>query len=170
LKKAQLPGSEISKSVVIKPEGFIRYFLKGYEMKKVKRTLDDYKDIINKPHHVSDCRPQMKTSNRAAQFAPFAAVVGHDVAIKETARLTENRKELDEMEKNIVDGKLREIEAWFPEKHEVKIIYFEPDIAKTGGRYISKAGVVKKIDKYTREVLFDDATKIDIEDIYSVEL
>ena len=139
-------------------------------MKKVKRTIDDYKDIINLPHHVSDQRPRMEISNRAAQFSPFAAVVGHDVAIKETARLTEKRKELDETEKSIIDEKLREVESWLPDKHEIEIVYFEPDIVKKGGRYLSKIGSIKKIDTYTSEVLFVDGTKIEIEEIYSVEL
>ena len=139
-------------------------------MKKIKRTVDDYKDIINLPHHVSERRPQMEITNRAAQFAPFAAVVGHDAAIKETARLTEKRKELDETEKSIIDEKLREVEAWLPEKHEVEIVYFEPDTLKKGGRYLTKIGFIKKLDEYTREILFTDGTKIEIEEIYSVEL
>lgn len=55
-----------------------------------------YEDIINLPHHVSSTRPQMPMSDRAAQFSPFAALVGYDAAIKETARLTERKLELGE--------------------------------------------------------------------------
>ena len=67
-------------------------------MDKVKRTIDDYKDIINLPHHVSTKHTKMLVSDRAAQFSPFSAVVGHEIAIKETARLTQVRKELDEID------------------------------------------------------------------------
>ncbi len=142
---------------------------KGDAMKKIKRTLSDYIDIIDLPRHVSSKRTQMTIANRAAQFAPFAAVVGHEAAICETARLTEKRKELDETEKAVVDDKLRQIESWLPEKREVKILYFEPDKTKVGGKYITKVGIVKKIDVYNLEVVFNDGNKISIEEIYSIE-
>lgn len=139
-------------------------------MVKVKRTIEDYKDIIHLPRHVSKKRAKMSIANRAAQFAPFSAVVGHDAAIKETARYTDNRKELDEMEKVIIDEKLRLIDSWLPEKRDVKIIYFQPDTAKCGGSYVPKMGRVKKIDTNAREVIFTDKTRIAIEEIYSIEL
>jgi len=142
---------------------------KGDVMKKIMRTLVDYIDIIDMPRHISGKRPQMTITNRAAQFAPFAAVVGHEAAIHETARLTEKRKELDETEKAIVDEKLRQIESWLPDEREVEIFYFEPDKTKTGGKYVSKIGIVKKIDVYNLEVIFKDSDKIAIEEIYSVE-
>ena len=66
-----------------------------------------YADIIDLPHHVSTRHPQMPMEKRAAQFSPFAAMVGHDAAIRETARLTEERLELSEDEKAIIDGKLQ---------------------------------------------------------------
>ena len=55
-----------------------------------------YEDIIHLPHHVSANRPRMSISERAAQFSPFAALTGHGAAIKETARLTGERIELDD--------------------------------------------------------------------------
>ena len=139
-------------------------------MAKVKRTIKDYDDIIRLPHHVSKNRAQMDISNRAAQFAPFSAVVGHDAAISETARYTDRRRELDEMEKSIIDEKLRKINSWLPDEREIEIIYFQPDTAKNGGQYLSKFGSVKKIDLYNGEVIFRDGTKIDIDEIYSIEL
>ena len=139
-------------------------------MIKVKRTIEDYKDIIHLPHHVSKKRAKMAISDRAAQFSPFAAVVGHEAAIKETARNTDKRIELDEMEKAIIDEKLREIYSWLPKERQVEIVYFEPDIVKKGGSYLSKLGSVKKIDSYYREVVFTDRSKIAIEEIYSIEL
>ncbi len=81
---------------------------------KIDNDKSKYEDIIHLPHHVSSKRPQMSLKDRAAQFAPFAAVVGHEKAVKETARLTERRRELDEMEKAIINEQLREIESQLP--------------------------------------------------------
>jgi alpha-acetolactate decarboxylase len=142
----------------------------GDIMVKVKRSIEDYKDIINLPRHVSKKRGQMPISNRAAQFAPFAAVVGHDAAIEETSRYTAQKKELDEMEKGIIDENLRQIYSWLPQKREIKIVYFEKDKSKAGGCYVERIGCVKKIDSYNGEVIFFDGQKIDIEDIYSIDI
>ena len=139
-------------------------------MTKVNRITEDYADIINCPRPVSKTRAQMAISNRAAQFAPFSAVVGHDAAIKETARHTINKKELDEMEKVIIDDKLQQIASWLPKRRDVEIIYFQPDKYKSGGNYVSKIGSIKKIDSNKMEVLFYDGSKIAIEDIYEIDL
>lgn len=139
-------------------------------MIKVKRKIEDYADIIDRPRHVSKTRAQMAVSNRAAQFAPFSAVVGHDAAIKETARCTVSKRELDEMEKAMIDEKLQKIAAWLPKKQDVEINYFKSDEHKSGGNYASKIGSIKKIDSNKREVLFCDGTNIAIEDIYSIDL
>ena len=139
-------------------------------MVKVKRSIEDYVDIINLPRHISKTRKPMTIKNRAAQFAPFSAVVGHDAAIEETARYTDRKKELDEMEKIIIDEKLREIHSWLPQKREIKIIYFEKDKNKEGGCYIERIGCAKKIDSYKGAVIFFDGQKIDIEDIYSIDI
>ncbi len=98
--------------------------------KKVQKELKDYEDIIHMPHYVSRTRSHMPVKDRAAQFSPFAAVVGHDTAVSEAARFTDARKELDEMEKAIIDEKLREIEAALPESNEVEIVYYMPDEKK----------------------------------------
>lgn len=66
-----------------------------------------YDDIINMPHHVSSKRQRMSMIDRAAQFSPFAALTGYDAEIKETARLTDKRIELDVYEKAALDEKLR---------------------------------------------------------------
>ena len=139
-------------------------------MDKVKRSIEDYKDIINLPRHISKSRAKMAVENRAAQFAPFSAVVGHDAAIKETARYTDRKKELDEMEKVIIDEKLREISEWLPEQREIEIVHFVQDTDKAGGCYESKFGCVKKIDSYKREVVFTDGFRIRVEDVYSIEI
>jgi len=135
---------------------------------KIDKDKSKYEDIIHLPHHVSSKRSQMSLKDRAAQFAPFAAVVGHEKAVKETARLTEQRRELDEMEKAIINEQLREIEAQLPDGSDVEVVYYEPDELKAGGEYITKIGTVKKIDIYEREILMNDGTRIAIEEIFSI--
>jgi cell division septal protein FtsQ len=132
------------------------------------KTENGYEDIIHLPHYVSHKRPHMNLADRAAQFAPFSAVVGHDSAVKEAARYTDQRRELDETRKTIIDNQLREIEIQLPNGFEVEIVYFQPDDLKTGGKYISKIGKVKKFDEYAKEVLMVDGTTIAIYDIYSI--
>ena len=127
-----------------------------------------YDDIIHLPHHVSSRRAQMSLADRAAQFSPFAAVVGHETAVRETARLTEQRKELDEMEKVIINDQLRKIETQLPDGCDVEITYFVPDGLKAGGQYVVKVGNIKKLDVYLKEVHMKDGTQIAIEEICSV--
>jgi hypothetical protein len=143
--------------------------IKGEVMKKkMDNDLKIYEDIIHLPHHVSSKRPQMTLADRAAQFAPFAAVVGHETAVKEAARYTDERKELDEMGKAIIDDQLREIEAQLPNRRDVEIVYFQPDGLKAGGKYIVKVGKINKLDKYTGEVHMLDGTSIAINEVYSI--
>lgn len=135
----------------------------------MKRTLDNYKEIIDHPRHVSKNRPQMARADRAAQFMPFSAVVGYDAAVKEAGRYTDCRKELDELEKSLINESLREIESRLPQKPSVEVLYFEPDPYKAGGTYRKLVGTVTKIDVYTRHMIFEDGSKIPIEEIYSID-
>jgi len=137
-------------------------------MKKNTVKLEEYMDIIHLPHHVSEKRPQMAIINRAAQFAPFAAVVGYDDSVSEAARLTDQRRELDEMEKVLIDEKLRMVEDKLPEKTMVEIEYFREDERKAGGQYVTKVGCIKKIDVYQREIVMEDDLRIYIEDVYKI--
>lgn len=127
-----------------------------------------YDDIINLPHHVSKSHPQMSIHDRAAQFSPFAALTGYDGAIKETARLTNKRMELDETWKNVLDEKLRIIHEQLSSQPEIEITYFQPDEKKTGGAYISATGIVRKIDRYEQTVVMQDGTRIPIEEIIEI--
>lgn len=133
--------------------------------KKLDQDIKKYEDILDLPHHVSRKRPQMSLGDRAAQFSPFAAVVGHEEAIKETARRTDRRKELDETEKAMIDAQLREIEVNLPNGSEIEIEYFLPDERKAGGKYLIKIGKVKKFDPYLRLVHMIDGTCIPIDEI-----
>ena len=124
-----------------------------------------YADIIDLPHHVSTRHPQMPMEKRAAQFSPFAAMVGHDVAIRETARLTEEQLELSEDEKAVIDGKLQMIRAHIKEQPEVTITYFQPDEKKSGGAYVTITGFVKKVDDVSKLLLLQNDKVIPIKDI-----
>ncbi|MDR7869751.1 MAG: hypothetical protein RIN55_02745 [Tissierellaceae bacterium] len=128
-----------------------------------------YDDIIHLPHHVSKTHPQMTAIERAAQFSPFAALTGYDSAVKETARLTEERVELDEYMKDDLSHKLQIIEERLEEHPEIAITYFQPDTKKSGGAYITAISSAKKIDQYKRVVIMTDSTVIPIDEIISIE-
>lgn len=128
-----------------------------------------YEDIINMPHHVSATRPQMSMMDRAAQFSPFAALTGYDGAIKETARLTDEKFELDDEAISILNMKLQMLAEAFEDRPEVLITYFRPDEKKAGGAYISVSGVVKKIDEFERILILTDGKKIKMEEIADIE-
>ena len=128
-----------------------------------------YDDIINLPHHVSNKHPRMSPIDRAAQFSPFAALTGHDAAIKETARLTEERLELDENRKELLDARLQLLREHLGEKPTVTFTFFEPDERKSGGAYVTVTGSVKKIEEYENKIILEEGASIFIDDIYAVE-
>ena len=94
---------------------------------------ENYEDIINLPHHVSSKRPQMPMLDRAAQFSPFAALTGYDDAIHETARLTNNKVDLSEEEKETLDRKQQILSEKLSNHPPLTITYFVPDAKKSGG-------------------------------------
>lgn len=128
-----------------------------------------YDDIINLPHHVSTKHPHMAPIDRAAQFSPFAALTGHDEAIKETARLTDERMELDENRKELLDVRLQLLREHLGEKPTVTFTFFEPDERKSGGAYVTVTGSVKKIEEYENKIILEEGAAIFIDDIYAVE-
>ena len=121
------------------------------------------------PHHVSKTRPQMPMSDRASQFAPFAALTGYDAAIKETGRLTDERIELDVEALSALDMKYQLLMEALDEAPEVTITYFRPDERKAGGKYVSAVGAVKKIDDFERRITMQDGAKIPMDDVLSIE-
>lgn len=128
-----------------------------------------YDDIINLPHHVSATRPRMSMIDRAAQFSPFAALTGYDAAIKETGRLTDERIELTEDSRAILDRKQQLLVDNLADHPEVAVTYFVPDGRKAGGAYITVTGRVKKVDDYQRLLLLSDDTKIPLDEILDME-
>ena len=128
-----------------------------------------YNEIMGLPHHVSKTRPQMPMSDRAAQFAPFAALTGYDAAIKETGRLTDERIELDVEALSALDMKYQLLMKAHDEAPEVTITYFQPDERKAGGKYVSAVGAVKKIDDFERRITMQDGTRIPMDDVLSID-
>ena len=128
-----------------------------------------YNEIMGLPHHVSKTRPQMPMSDRAAQFAPFAALTGYDAAIKETGRLTDERIELDVEALSALDMKYQILMEALDEAPEVTITYFQPDERKAGGKYVSAVGAVKKIDDFERRITMRDGTRIPMDDVLSID-
>jgi len=127
-----------------------------------------YDDIINLPHPVSMTRPRMTAAGRAAQFSPFAALTGYD-SIKETARLTGERVELDEYMKGALSDRLQIVADRIKEHPEIAITYFQPDVKKNGGAYVTVISTAKKIDEYERVIVMTDGTAIPIDEIISVD-
>lgn len=125
-----------------------------------------YDDIINLPHPTSVKHPRMPMIDRAAQFSPFQALVGHGAAIEETARLTDQKVELTEDKKSVLDEKLRLL---LETSGEGAFTWFQPDEKKSGGAYVTDIGRVKKIDPLAGEVVLTNGTAIPIEDIFEVE-
>ena len=128
-----------------------------------------YEDIVNLPRHISKIHPQATMADRAARFSPFAAISGYEDMVKEAARVTEERIDITDATKELLNEKLNMIIEFLDEEPEVTITYFEPDKKKDGGAYISITGTVKRIDEYERFVLMSDDKKIRIEEIYAIE-
>ena len=123
-------------------------------------NMKDYSKIISLPHHQSATRKRMSNYDRAAQFAPFAALTGHDEAIKETARLTDDYMEMGEDRLGELSAKIKLLIDKLSEQPEITVVYFIPDERKSGGSYAEKTGVVRIIDEYERKLVFYDGDKI----------
>jgi hypothetical protein len=122
--------------------------------------MDNYDDIINLPHHTSKVHKRMSMHSRAAQFAPFAALTGHNDAINETARLTETFSEPSDAEKASLDRKIGYLKNTLYERAAVSITYFVPDKRKAGGLYKKTIGAIKSIDSHEGIITMVDGTRI----------
>ena len=128
-----------------------------------------YGDIINLPYPESRKHKRMSMRDRAAQFSPFAALTGHDAAIKETARLTDGFVDLDESMKASLDEKLILILEKQQEKPLVTITYFLKDERKAGGSYEVVEGWIRKVDFYERVIEMGDRSKILLDHVVDIE-
>ena len=132
--------------------------------------MNGYDDIINLPHHVSETHPHMSMQDRAAQFSPFAALTGHGDAVRETARLTDEKLELTEDEISGINQKLNFLTEHAEERPEITVEYFVPDERKSGGAYITVTGNFIRIDEYYQNVIMLGGKEIPINDIYIITL
>ena len=127
--------------------------------------IDNYDDIkhLTRPQY-DDLHP-MSMSDRAAQFSPFAALVGYDDAVAETARLTDNRAVLTEDDIFELNANLNRLLDSLDEQPEISVNYFVPDEKKSGGKYVEKVGVVRIFDSYSQELVFTDGVRIAVADM-----
>ncbi|MDD7516654.1 hypothetical protein [Ruminococcus flavefaciens] len=131
---------------------------------------DNYDDIkhLTRPQY-DDLHP-MSMHDRAAQFSPFAALVGYDDAVAETARLTDSRLELTEDEMSELNANLNRLLDSLDEQPQISVTYFVPDEKKSGGKYVEKVGVVRIYDSYAQELVFMDKSRLNIQDIISIKI
>ena len=124
-----------------------------------------YDAILHLPHHVSKKHPPMPMADRAAQFAPFAALTGYDAAIRENARLTQERIAPAEAELAALDRRFRLLQ----EHLEVRLTRFRPDKRKSGGAYETVSGIVKQIDLIARRIRLLDGMDIPMDDVLTLD-
>lgn len=129
-----------------------------------------YEDMLELPHPVSKMHPQMPRRDRAAQFAPFAALTGYEEAVREAARITEEKMILDEDSKVQLDWKLRCLQEKVKEQPIITVTYFMKDEREKGGKYVTVTGVLKKIDSYTHQFVLENGEEIPVEDVVSLDI
>ena len=150
MRKEGKPSKEINKSVVI------------------KHNMDKYEDIINLPHHQSLNHKRMSNYDRAAQFAPFAALTGYDALIKETRRQTNQRITLSNDEAAIISSRLLYLKEHMKERIIISLTFFKKDKKKDGGAYLTINGYIQSFDDYHKSIKINDEI-IKISDIYEIE-
>ena len=132
--------------------------------------MGDYDDIINMPHYEPKHHPRMSMENRAAQFAPFAALAGYDDAIREEGRITDDWLDPGDSGSDELNRRMARLITMLPERPVVTIDYFLPDSHKTGGAYRSASGVVRRVDEYERVIEMADGRKIMIDLVKDISI
>lgn len=128
-----------------------------------------YDDILHLPRPVSSRHARMSMLDRGAQFAPFAALVGYESVLQESARLTDAERFLEEDSKEQLNRRLRYIADNMDAVGEVSFLCYIPDQQKSGGSYQSFVGAVKKIDLYRRTIWLEDGREVDMDSVCAVE-
>jgi len=130
--------------------------------------MSKYDDIINLPHHVSKTHKPMPLINRVAQFAPFAALTGYEDSIAEEARLTTPEQILSQEESDELSRRLTFVVEHLAEHNELEFTYFIPDKTKSGGKYITVVGIIRKYDEFAKTITLDNGNILHIENILSI--
>lgn len=125
-----------------------------------------YEDILYRAHPVSGKRGAMPMIDRAAQFAPFAALTGHDGLIREAARHTDSAMELTDS----AVAELDQIIRWLKQGMQVQVTYFVPDLRKKGGMYVEHMGTLRRVDGFGQCLLFLDGTVIPFQSVAALEV
>lgn len=131
--------------------------------------MSRYDDIIDRRYEGSTTHKRMSLENRAAQFAPFAALTGHDAAINETARLTSERIELSGEEQRMLSERLNIVLEKLSEQPILTFVIFQPDTNKSGGCYITITGTVKKFDEYEKAIILTNGKSVLFENVFSID-
>lgn len=127
-----------------------------------------YADIVDLPHHRSQTRPHMSAHDRAAQFAPFAALTGHGKRIREAERLTQPEIHLDENAKEELDEKLQQI-LMRKSGEKVRLTVFCPDDRKEGGSYEQICARIVRTDPVSRQIFLSDGRAVSVDRIIQIE-
>lgn len=128
-----------------------------------------YDDIIDLPHVITPGHRAMPKENRAAQFAPFAALTGYDAAVMEAGRYTEGRVELDESAREALDQRLQLLRDHIIELPEITVTYFIPDSHKSGGAYRTVTDHAKRIRLHTRTLELQCGESVPIDEIIDLQ-
>lgn len=130
--------------------------------------MGKYDDIINHERHRSAMRKQMSRHDRAAQFAPFAALTGYGDSVNEAVRWVDEKTELGDVQTELLNTRLSFLAECIADEPFVTVIYFKPDSKKDGGAYVAAEGHVKKIDEYEQQIVFTDNRTIPFSDIVNI--
>lgn len=152
-----------------KPEWHNVHGIKNHELYGLNTdVMTKYGDIIDLPHPDPLKHKRMSLYNRAAQFAPFAALTGYEEAIMETGRQVSEKLVLSETQKEHLDRQLQELKDHLSEK-ELCITWFKEDDKKAGGTYVRTKGYVKKIDAIKRKIIMKNGEILKMDDVYEIE-
>lgn len=129
--------------------------------------MGKYDDILYLQHRMSPSRQKMSNRDRAAQFAPYAALSGYGDAILEEARQTDERAELCDDARLETERRLQRIFDVIDDDPTVYIKYFIPDKKKPGGRYSEIFGKIASIDGISRVIYMKSGEVIPADDVYT---
>ena len=125
-------------------------------------------ELLEMERPVSARHAPMRRCDRAAQFAPFAALSGFDETVQEAGRLTQAQIELAENEREALNNALVRLAARLPEQPEVRLTYFQPDAKKSGGTYRTILTRVRRLDANAQVLVLTDGTQIPFDALLSI--
>lgn len=125
-------------------------------------------ELLEMERPVSARHAPMRRCDRAAQFAPFAALSGFDETVQEASRLTQAQIELAENEREALNDALVRLAARLPEQPEVRLTYFQPDAKKSGGTYRTILTRVRRLDANAQVLVLTDGTRIPFDALLSI--